>query len=161
MGFTTYTMAIKKTSKEHRLHIKQQVVRYAQVHGVKPSVRKFAISRNTIRRWLKNYQQEGIKGLLDKRKGPITIKHKTSAKIEQEVIAIRKRAPCYGPKRIKYFFNPKCGMSSIQRIIKQHGLTRKNRKKYQKKRDLREIKSLYRVLSHLQFDLKHLQDIPC
>lgn len=36
MGFTAYSMGMKGTSKEHRLHVKQQVVRYAQVHGIKP-----------------------------------------------------------------------------------------------------------------------------
>lgn len=161
MGFTGYTMAIKGTSKEHRLHVKQQVVRYAQVHGIKPSVRKFAIHRNTIRTWLRRYEEEGINGLLDKRNGPNNIRHKTPESVEQLVVAIRLQAPCYGPKRIKHFFEPSCGYSAIQRIIKQHGLTRRRRKKYQKKQDLREVKSLYKVFTHLQYDLKHLRDIPC
>jgi transposase InsO family protein len=97
--------------------------------------------------------------LLDKRKGPLNIKNKTPFQIEQQIIAIRRQVPCYGPKRIKYFFNPSCGYSAIQRIIKQSGLTRKRRKRYQKKRDLREVKALYNVFTHLQFDLKHLRDI--
>lgn len=159
VGFTTYTMGTKGTSKEHRLRIKQQVVRYAQEHGIKPSVRKFAISRNTIRTWLHRYECEGIKGLLDKRKGPNHIKHKTSLDIEKKVIAIRQHAPCYGAKRIKYFYEPGCGQSAIQRIIKENGLTRRSRKRYQKKQDLREVKALYRVFTHLQYDLKHLRDI--
>lgn len=161
MGFTTYSMGMKGTSKEHRLHVKQQVVRYAQVHGIKPSVRKFAIHRNTIRTWLRRYEAEGINGLLDKRKGPYNIHHKTSESVEQQVIAMRLRAPCFGPKRIKHFFEPSCGYSAIQRIIKQNGLTRKRRKKYQKKQDLREVKSLYKVFTHLQYDVKHLRDISC
>lgn len=132
MGFTGYTMAIKGTSKEHRLSVKQQVVRYAQANGIKPSARKFAIHRNTIRTWLRRYEEEGINGLLDKRKGPNNIRHKTHESVEQQVIAMRKQAPCYGPKRIKHFFGPSCGYSAIQRIIKQHGLTRRRRKKYQK-----------------------------
>lgn len=159
VGFSTYTMGIKGTSKEHRLNVKQRVVRYAQENGIKPSVHKFAISRNTIRTWLRRYEQEGIKGLLDKRKGPIHIKHKTSHAVEQLVIAVRKRAPCYGAKRIKYFFNPGCGHNAIQRIIKQNGLTRRFRKRYEKKQDLRAVKALYRVFTHLQYDLKHLRDI--
>jgi transposase InsO family protein len=161
VGFTGYSMAIKGTSKEHRLSVKQQVVRYAQDQGVKPSVRKFAISRNTIRTWVRRYEKEGINGLLDKRKGPNKIPHKIPDLIEQQVIAMRKRAPCYGPKRIKHFFDPPCGRSAIQRIIKQNGLTKRRRKKYQKKQDLREVKSLYKVFTHMQYDLKHLRDIAC
>ena len=161
MGSTGYSMTIKGSSKEHRLSVKQQVVRYAQVHGIKPSKRKFGIHRNTIRTWLRRYEEEGINGLLDKRKGPKNIHHKTPEAVEQLVIAMRSRAPCYGAKRIKYFFDPPCGKSAIQRIIKQNGLTKRRRKKYQKKQDLREVKSLYRVFTHLQYDLKHLRDIAC
>ena len=137
MGFTGYSMAIKGSSKDHRLSVKQQGVRYAQVHGIKPSKRKFGIHRNTIRTWLSRYEEEGVSGLLDKRKGPKNIPHKTPEAIEQQVIAMRSRAPCYGAKRIKYFFDPPCGTSAIQRIIKQNGLTKRRRKKYQKKQDLR------------------------
>lgn len=154
-----YTMATKGTSKEHRLRVKQQVVRYAQTHGIKPSVRKFAICRNTIRTWLRRHQNEGLNGLLDKRKGPKNIAHKTPHHIEQQVIAIRQQAPFYGAKRIKYLFNPQCGRSAIQRIIKTNRLTRKCRKRYQKKQDLREVKALYKAFTHLQYDLKHLRDI--
>lgn len=161
MGFTTYSMAMKGTSKAHRLRFKQQVVRYAQVHGIKPCKHKFGIARNTIRTWIRRYDEEGINGLLDKRAGPKTIPHKTSSSVERQVIAIRKRVPCYGAKRIKHFFAPPCGQNAIQRIIKQNNLTKKRRKKHQKKQDLREVKSLYRVFTHLQYDLKHLRDIPC
>ena len=147
MGSTGYSMAIKGSSKEHRLSVKQQVVRYAQVHGIKPSKRKFGIHRNTIRTWLRRYEEEGINGLLDKRKGPKNIHHKTPELVEQQVVAMRKRAPCYGPKRIKHFFDPPCGYSAIQRIIKQQGLTRRRRKKHQKKtrftRGKGSIQSLY------------------
>lgn len=150
---------MKGSSKEHKLRVKQKVIRYAHENGIKPSVRKFGISRNTLRTWLKRYENEGINGLLDKRKGPKNIKHKTSNLIESQIVAIRKRVPCYGPKRIKHFFNPNCRISAIQRIIKQNGLARKRRKKYEKKRDLREVKSKYKAFTHMQYDLKHLRDI--
>lgn len=159
MRFTTYTMAIKGTSKEHRLHVKQKVVRYVQVHGIKPAVRKFGMDRNTIRGWFRSYELEGIRGLLDKRKGPNQIKHKTTDSVEAQIISIRKRTG-YGPRRIKYFFDVKCGYSAIQRILSQNKLTRRRRKLYQKKRDLRAVKAKYQALTHIQYDVKHLRDIP-
>ena len=69
--------------------------------------------------------------------------------------------PCYGPKRLKYF-NPslKASEGAIYRILKEHGLLRKNRKKYQRKQDLREVKAKYQALSHHQEDVKYLYDIP-
>jgi transposase InsO family protein len=153
-------MATKGTSKEHRLSFRLQMVRYAHEHQIKPTVAKFGMARNTLKKWLRRYEKEGVKGLLDKRNGPKNIKHKTPEHIEQQVIAIREHAPCYGAKRIKYFFNLPCGQGAIQRIIKQHGLTRKRRKVYQKKQDLRDVKAAYNAFTHLQFDLKHLRDIP-
>lgn len=159
MGFTTYTMTTKGTSKEHRLKIKQQVVRLAQQEGIKPCVRKFGIARNTIRNWLRRYEQAGIRGLLDKRKGPNVIHHKTSKDLEDQIIAIRQRSPCFGPLRIKYFYEVPVGRGAIQRIIKVNGLSRRRRKKTEKKRDLRHVKALYKIFNHMQFDLKYLRDI--
>lgn len=160
MGLSTYTMATKGTSKEHRLRVKLQIVRYSQEHGIKPAVRKFGVDRNTAKKWLRRYLESGINGLLDRRKGPKVIKHKTSATVEMQVIAIKKRVPAYGAKRIKYFYDIPCSRGAIQRIIKKHRLTKKRRKKYQTKRDLREVKALYQSLTHLQMDIKYLRDIP-
>ena len=142
MGFTTYSMTIKGSSKEHRLSVKQKVVRYAQEEGIKPAVRKFGMDRNTVRRWLRSYAAKGIMGLCDKRKGPNMINHKTSEAIEAQVIAIRKRTG-YGPRRIKYFFEINCGYSALQRILKQNKLTRRQRKKHLKKRDLRVVQHCF------------------
>jgi transposase len=151
---------LKGASKQQLFYTRQQIVKDAQVNGIKPTAVKWSISKNTVRKWLRRYQEKGIKGLEDRRKGPDFIPHKTPLKIEKQVIKYRKQVPCYGPRRLKYFFDLPCSNGAIQRIIKGHGLQRRSRKKYQKKNDLREAKKRYKSLTRLQMDIKYLNDIP-
>lgn len=50
-------------------------------------------------------------------------------------------------------------MGAIARILRQRKLTRTQRRKHQKKRDLREVKARYRALEHVQVDVKYLTDL--
>ena len=54
----------------------------------------------------------------------------------------------------------KASEGAIARVLKQNDLTKKRRKKYQRKQDLRAKKAKYTALSHHQEDVKHLYDIP-
>jgi transposase InsO family protein len=72
----------------------------------------------------------------------------------------RKQAPCFGPRRLKDEFELPCGLSAIARILRQSGLTRKKKRKFRKKRDLREIKAKYQPLTRFHMDVKYLTDIP-
>jgi hypothetical protein len=48
----------------------------------------------------------------------------------------------------------------ISRILKVHGLTKRIRKRYKKKRDLREEKMRFKPFERIQVDIKYLNDIP-
>lgn len=160
MGFTTYSMAMKGTSKEHRLPLKQEVVRYAQIHGIKPSVRKFGISRGSIRTWLRRYEADGVRGLLDRRCGPKSIPHKMDKDTEGFIISIKKEYSFMGARSIRYYFGVNHSRGAIQRVINQNGLKRRRRKCWQKKRDLRAEKAKYKPFTYVQMDIKYLRDIP-
>jgi len=153
-------MMMKEASKEHTFQVRKAVVLEAQRSGIKPAMRKWGISRNTIRTWLRRFESIGNKGLEDQRCGPNHIPHKTSKEIEDKVIHARLQVPCYGPKRLQYFFELPCSEGAIQRIVKEHGLVRKRKKKYQKKNDLRAHKAAWKAGTRLQMDVKHLYDIP-
>ena len=140
---------------------KYQVVRWALSYGIKPTAQRAKISRNTIRSWLKRYQLEGRKGFEDKRAGPIHKPLKISNSLEKQIVAYRKKAPAFGPIRLKYFFKIPCSTSAIARVLRQHKLTMPRKRKKKKRHDLREYKALkYKGLEHLQVDLKHLTDMP-
>jgi transposase InsO family protein len=148
-------------SPDEQILVRQQIIRYAQRHGNKPAARHFGCSVGTVKTWRKRFDSGGTGALKNGSRAPLRRPHKAPKAIEDEVIAKREAMPCYGPKRLKYF-NPslKVSTGAIYRILKEHGMLRKNRKKYQRKQDLREVKAKYRALTHHQEDVKHLYDIP-
>lgn len=157
---TPYFNMLNKRSKGEQEVIRLQVVRYAQQHSVKATQRKFGCSRNTVKLWKKRFETEGRSGLVDRSRAPKNIPHKTSPEEEEHIIACRKDAPCYGAKRLKWFYDINRSECAIRRILKQNGLTRKRKKKHHTKNDLREVKAKYKALTHHQEDVKHLKDIP-
>lgn len=157
-SYSTYSVG---KGKEYPFEFKQDAVFASQELGIKPTARKFKIHKNTLKSWVRRFEKEGKKGLLDRRQGPKFIPHKISSKEEERIIAIRTQIPCFGPQRIKYHFGIKCSLGAIQRVIRSHGLTRKRRKVAQKRRDMRAIKAKMASMTKLQMDVKYLTDIPC
>lgn len=158
---TAYCHIMNGNTREKKSSVKLEIIRYAQMHGNKPAARKYDCSKNTIKLWRYRYEENGMSGLSDQRKGPKHIPHKTSKAEEEKIIAFRKKAPCYGPKRLKWAYDIKASTGAIARILKTNGMVNKRRKKYQRKQDLREAKArAYQALTHHQQDVKHLYDIP-
>jgi len=151
---------VYQNSIENKIRARLTLVRSAQRLGIKPTARKFDASKRTVKRWLERWEEKGTRGLMDLSRAPYHIPHKTSKKEEAYIVACRKKSPCYGPQRLKWAYNISASEGAIARIIKNHDLTRKRRKKHQRKRDLRDVKAQYRSLSHHQEDVKHLYDIP-
>jgi len=83
MGLSTYSILMAGASKDHIFRFKKEVVQWAQAHGIKPAIKKWGLGRNTIRRWLRRFENEGNKGLEEKRKGPKRIPHKASKEVEK------------------------------------------------------------------------------
>lgn len=158
---TQYCTMVFKRSSQEQILIRQEIVRYAQRHGIKPAAKHYGCSKNTVRTWLRRFEKGGTGELKNKSRAPHYCPHKTSKEIEDLVIAKRKKAPCYGPRSLKYY-NPslKLSQGAIYRILKEKGLLRKHRKKYRIKNDLRAVKAKYKSLAHHQEDVKHLYDIP-
>jgi transposase len=142
-----------------KYNLRLGLVQYASSHGIRRAARQFACSRNTVRKWLKRYEAEARSGLKEHSRRPHRCPHKTSRSQENRVIALRQRVPCYGPRRLKDEFGLKASLGAIGRILRQGGLTRKKRRRHEKKRDLRQIKARYRAFERLQMDTKDLEDI--
>src|ERR1700743_214120 len=157
MERTSYSTYSVGKGKEYPFEFKLDAVFAAQELGIKPTSRKFKISVNTTRSWLRRFKKKGKKGLQDRRAGPKHIPNKISIDEEEKIVSIRTRSPCFGPIRIKHFYQINCSLSTIQRVIRSHKLTRKRKKAYQKRRDLRAVKAKRPSMMHLQMDLKHLR----
>jgi transposase len=153
-----YTMI---RSQDHRFDWRLQMVMHAQRFGRRAAARAFRCSRNTVAKWLGRYQrQPGRASLLERSRAPKHCPHKTTPEIEQRVLAQRRRTPGFGAERLKREFELPCGVSAIKRILRQHGLTRRPRRRHQRKRDLRAVKAAYRPFTQFQIDVKFLTDIP-
>jgi transposase len=160
MNPPSYRNAMEGKEKGARFQYRLRLVRHAQAHGIRETVRAFRCERNTVRTWLRRYEAEGVGGLEERSRAPHRIPHKTSKAEEEAIVQARKKAPCYGPRRLKREFGLKAGKNAIGRILKERELARRKRKKREKQRDLREVKAQYRALTHLQMDVKYLNDIP-
>lgn len=155
-----YRSILRGKVKESRFEFRLQMVRHAQEHGIRETSRVFRASRNTVRLWLRRYEVDGAGGLEDRSRAPKRIPHKTSRAEERNIVAARTKVPCFGPKRLKEYFDLEASEGAIARVLKEKELTRRRRKKREKQADLRAVKAQYRALMHLQMDVKYLWDIP-
>lgn len=157
VSYSTYTVG---KGKEYSFEFKQDAVFAAQELGIKPTGRRFKIARNTLKSRLRRFEESGKKGLFDRRQGPHHIPNKMPKEMEEKIVSIRQIAKCFGPQRIKLFYDIPYSLGAIQRVIRSHGLTRKRKKVYRKRRDMRAVKAKRASMAHMQMDVKHLHDIP-
>jgi hypothetical protein len=97
---------------------------------------------------------------MDRSRAPKSCPHKTPPAVEHQVLRERDRAPCLGARRLKEFCELEPSEGAIARILRQNGRAQKRKKKYEKKRDMREVKARLKAFSQLQIDTKYLNDIP-
>ena len=96
---------------------------------------EYGISRPTAYKWIKRYDEVGPEGLLDLTRTPHSSPHATSAEIENEVLALRKRFPSWGARKLKARLermNPNVSWpaaSTVGQILSRAGLTNPRRKK--------------------------------
>jgi transposase len=147
-------------SKNHKYSLRLQLVLHAKTQGIHAAARAFGASRNTVRLWLRRFEEGGRSALVEKSKAPRRCPHKTSPAQEKKVLAARTHLPCAGAHRLKDLFGLNPSEGAIKRILRQKGLARKRRKKRQRKNDLRAIKAAYKPFERMQADTKPLYDIP-
>jgi len=140
----------------HRLRL----VESARERGIKPTARLFATSALTVRKWWRRYQQQGPSGLKEHSRAPHHSPLRTSAEIEEQVVALRRQLPTFGAARLKREFELSPSHVAIQRIWHAHGLIAKRRRKYQRKQDLAAVKARWRLFQQISADTKDLCDIP-
>jgi transposase len=96
---------------------------------------EYGISRPTAYKWIKRYDEVGPEGLLDLARTPHSSPYATSAEIENEILALRKRFPSWGARKLKARLermNPNVdwpAASTVGQILSRAGLTNPKRKK--------------------------------
>ena len=140
--------------------LRHNLILHAVQHGIKAAARHFQCARNTVRKWLRRYRQNHLQGLHAHSRAPHSRPLKTSLEVERKLLALRRRTPGFGARRLIAEFALALGHNAAGRILRVNGLTRKPKRKYQKKRDLRAVKAAYAPFTRFQMDTKHLVDLP-
>lgn len=141
-------------------HLRLRMVLYAKSHGIKPAARAFATTVKTVRKWLRRF--DGTVGSLEAASHrPHRQPRKLSAASERRIVALKKKVPRWAAKRLKDQFELPYSVKAIRRVCRDHGLTRKyRRRKHQTKRLLREVKKRWALFQQSDIDTKDLCDIP-
>jgi transposase InsO family protein len=86
------------------------------------------VSRKTIYKWIKRYEGEGSPGLEDRSRAPLHHRNATSGEMIELIIAVKKRHPRWGPKKIIASLKERDGetrypaISTVSAILKRKGL---------------------------------------
>jgi transposase len=139
--------------------LRYRLVQTAVDQGIRAASRIFNCSRNTVRKWLRCYQEEGKPGLQERSRALGRIPHKTPPALEQMVLQARDAIPCFGPHRLKQEFDLPCSTGAIGRILRQHGRSRRRKKPRPPVRSLAAVKMQGPAFSLVQVDVKDLKDL--
>ncbi|HYQ42358.1 MAG TPA: helix-turn-helix domain-containing protein, partial [Polyangiaceae bacterium] len=63
--------------------------------------REYGVSRKTGHKLWRRYQELGVSGLEDQRRVPKHIPHRTTAEAAEAILAMRRKYPTWGPKKLK------------------------------------------------------------
>lgn len=53
-----------------KFNFRYHVVEYAKTHSVTEAAREFQTTRKTVRKWMKRFKQQGLRGLEDQSESP-------------------------------------------------------------------------------------------
>jgi len=137
-----------------------RLVMHARQHGIKAAARAFRATVPTVRKWLRRYEALGLKGLQELSRAPRSCPHKIVGELAQRVVELRRQLPTFGARRLQREWDLPLGHGAIERLLREHGLMRPRRRKYQKKQDLAELKATWALFQQISADTKDLDDIP-
>jgi putative transposase len=111
--------------------------------------REFGISRKTGYKFATRFEQLGVIGLLDQRRVPERIPHRTAPEIAEMLVQLRREHPTWGPKKVRDVLSKRHpelrfpAVSTIAQHLDRAGLVMRRRRR---QRD----ETLFSPLSHAQ-----------
>lgn len=146
-----------KDKKQHRYQMVQQAFK----NKIKPTARLYNTSPNVIRKWVRRFIEESYAGLEDRSRKPNNSPRTTPPEIKQEVIRLKKKYKRMGAEQIKIREPINVSPKTMRKIWREAKIrSRKRKKKYITKNNLREVKKRYDLFERVCEDTKDLIDIP-
>jgi transposase-like protein len=124
-----YYDAMKGMSIKNKFDVRLKMVKMVEKRGISETARALETTRNTVRKWLVRYREEGLSRLKERSRAPKLIPHKLKRETEERIVALRKSLKSLGQDRLKEQFNF-FSTKTINRVLKQNGLIAKRKKKW-------------------------------
>ncbi len=96
----------------------------------------YGVSRNTVYKWIKRYQQSGGTGLAEKKSSPKRHPNATPLEIAREIVTLKKKYRNWGPKKLVHWLRMHCpekswpAVSTAGNILRQAEMVRPRKKKW-------------------------------
>ena len=149
-----------RNCKDKRAH-RYQMVQYALSHGVKPTARVFGTSPPVVRKWLERFKEHGYAGLVDLSRRPHYSPRATAQSIKDHIVGLRTKYRRLGAEQVKTLESLKQAPKTIRKFWRDAGVpSRRRKKKYIIKQNLREVKKQFYLFQQSCEDTKDLIDIP-
>lgn len=97
---------------------------------------RYGISRESGYENLRRFRQAGVVGLLERSRAPVHHPNQTSSEILEQILALRRQRPTWGPKKLRGYLERKCpqrkwpALSTIGEWLKAEGLVVPRRKRH-------------------------------
>ncbi len=159
-----YHTLIKNHNKPEEIRC-EMVKRYYKLNcNASERARQWNTKRQRVMKWVLRYEARGFEGLKDDSGAPKTkAKHKKGKEVEDTIVKIVKNKKYrIGQDRVLLELpeSMKCSTATINRIMHEHNLIKKRKRKYQRKRQCAKYKKTLKALRNWQVDVKELRDIP-
>lgn len=90
--------------------------------------REFGIARRTGYKWAQRFLDGGVPNLVDRTRAPHVVPHAASSEVVDAIVALRKRYPAWGPKKLEAYLEREHpdvswpSRSTMAAILRRHGL---------------------------------------
>lgn len=144
--------------------MRAEIIKSAKTKGIKPTAKQFNTTIKTVKKWLKRYNENPKTSLNDKSKRPIKSPNEMDKYYQYKIIQVCKDFQTKNKRinavKIKELWNIPYSVPSILKVMRKNGFIKLNKKKKERKKDLREYKKKYKPFEKIQIDVKYLDDIP-
>ena len=106
------------------------------VYSITELAEIYGVSRKTLYKWIGRYDQEGIEGLKERSRAPLSHPNAISEAMTKRMLQAKKKYG-WGPKKIRRILQkqvpetPWPSLSTVEKIFRHHGLVQRRQKRHQ------------------------------
>ena len=144
--------------------LRKKIVASAKEIGIKPTARLFKTTKETVRKWLRRHENNNKTSFKDDNKRPVNSPNQMKLFYQYKIIdfctKIKNNNKRVSATKVKEKCDVPYSVPSVLKVMKNNGFMKINKKKKERKKDLREYKKKYKAFEKIQIDVKYLDDIP-